>query len=185
VVTGEHDIDEPAREREKYAITNLSVTPPATISERAEDALLQADLIVLGPGDLYTSVLANIVVDGVPEAIRNSAATVVYVSNLMTKRGQTTGMGVAQHVAQLKKYIGQAPDCVLVNTTPLPAELLQKYATDNEHPVEFNLEANGCRVIPADLLAIEAVQTASGDILKRSLIRHDSRKLARKLIELL
>jgi uncharacterized cofD-like protein len=185
VVTGEHDIDEPECEREKYPITNLSVTPPATISERAEDALLQADLIVLGPGDLYTSVLANVVVDGVPEAIRNSAAAVVYVSNLMTKRGQTTGMGVAQHVAQLKQYIGRAPDCVLVNTTPLPPELLQKYASDNEYPVEFNLEANGCRVIPADLLATAAVQTASGDTLKRSLIRHDSRKLARKLIELL
>jgi 2-phospho-L-lactate transferase/gluconeogenesis factor (CofD/UPF0052 family) len=154
VVTGEHDIDEPEWEREKYAITNLSVAPAATISERAE-------------------------------AIRNSAATVVYVSNLMTKRGQTTGMGVAQHVAELTQYSGRAPDCVLVNTTPLPSELLQKYAGDNERPVEFNLEASGCRVIPADLLATEAVLTAAGDTLKRSLIRHDSRKLARKLIELL
>jgi uncharacterized cofD-like protein len=185
VVTGEHAIDEPTPERQQHAITHVSVTPHATISERAEDALLQADLIVLGPGDLYTSVLANIVVDGVPEAIRNSAATIVYVSNLMTKRGQTTGMGVAEHVAELKKYIGQTPDCVLVNTTPLPAELSEKYAADGEYLVEFNLESNGCRVIPADLLATQAVQTAAGDVLKRSLIRHDSRKLARKLIELL
>lgn len=185
IVTGEHDIDEPPNGRQKYAITNLSVTPQATISERAEDALLQADLIILGPGDLYTSVLANIVVDGVPEAIRNSSAHIVYVSNLMTKLGQTIGMGVAEHVAELKKYIGRGPDSVLVNTTPFPEELCVKYAADNEYPVVFNLESNGCRVIPADLLATEAVQTTAGDTLKRSLIRHDSRKLARKLIELL
>jgi uncharacterized cofD-like protein len=185
VVTGEHDIDEPHPERQHHSISSVSISPAATISERAEDALLQADLIVLGPGDLYTSVLANIVVDGVPEAIRNSSAKIVYVSNLMTKLGQTTGMGVAEHVAELKKYIGRSPDSVLVNTTAFSPELVEKYAADNEFPVEFNLESNGCRVIPADLLATEAVQTASGDTLKRSLIRHDSRKLARKLIELL
>jgi len=103
----------------------------------------------------------------------------------MTKLGQTIGMGVAEHVSELKKYIGRTPDSVLVNTTPFPAELKQKYAVSDEYPVEFNLESNGCRVIPADLLATEAVQTTSGDTLKRSLIRHDSRKLARKLIELI
>lgn len=185
VVTGEHDIDEPADGRETYAITQLTVSPQATIGERAKTALQQADLVVLGPGDLYTSVLANIVVAGVPEAIGNSSATVVYVSNLMTKRGQTTQMGVAEHVAELTKYIGREPDCVLINTTPLPPPLLQKYEADAEFPVEFNLESRECRVIPADLLATEAVQTAAGDTLKRSLIRHDSRKLAQKLIELL
>jgi len=184
-ITGEHDIDEPDSARHAHSITNLTVTPQATISERAEDALLQADLIILGPGDLYTSVLANVVVDGVAEAICNSSAHLVYVSNLMTKLGQTIGMGVAEHVSELKKYIGRTPDSVLVNTTPFPAELKQKYAVSDEYPVEFNLESNGCRVIPADLLATEAVQTTSGDTLKRSLIRHDSRKLARKLIELI
>ena len=185
VVVGEHDIDEPEKERQQHSIAQVSISPQATISERAEDALLQADLIVLGPGDLYTSVLANIVVDGVPEAIRNSAAKVVYVSNLMTKLGQTTGMGVSEHIAELTKYIGQTPDCVLVNTKPFPTDLAQKYAQDNEYPVMFNLESNGCRVIPGDLLATEAVKTATGDTLKRSLIRHDSRKLARSLIQLI
>jgi uncharacterized cofD-like protein len=185
MVTGEHDIDEPDSQRLAHKITEISVTPQATIGERAEDALLQADLIVLGPGDLYTSVLANIVVDGVPEAIRNSDAKIVYVSNLMTKSGQTTNMGVAEHVLELKKYIGRSPDVVLVNTTEFPDDLKQRYAQDKEYPVHFNLETNGCRVIPADLLATEAVQATNGDVLKRSLIRHDSRKLARKLIELL
>jgi uncharacterized cofD-like protein len=140
---------------------------------------------VLGPGDLYTSVIANCVVDGVPDAIRHSTAKVVYVCNLMTKVGQTTGMGVAEHVSEITKYIRRTPDYVIVNTTALPADLLERYAADCEYPVTFNYEGAECRIIPADLLAGEVVETASGDVLKRSLIRHDSRKLARKIMDLI
>lgn len=185
VLTGEHEIDEPPASRAAHQIIDLSVTPAASVSEAAEAALLGADLVVLGPGDLYTSVLANCVVEGVAEAIQNAPGKVVYISNLMTKLGQTSGMGVAEHVAEIARYIGLMPDAVLVNTAPLPAELVAKYAADGEYPVRFNCESEACRVVPADLLATEAVQKSSGDVLKRSLIRHDSRKLARKLIGLL
>lgn len=184
-LTGEHAIDDPSPDRIAHRIIELAVTPHASISEAAESALLNADLIILGPGDLYTSVLANCVVEGVAEAIKNSSAYVVYVSNLMTKSGQTTGLGVAEHMNEISHYIDRTPDAVLVNTSVLPEDLLQKYAADQEYPVVFNCESADYRVIPADLLASEAVQIAQGDVLKRSLIRHDSRKLARKLIELL
>lgn len=185
VLVGEHDIDEPGIDRAKRKIVELSITPEATISEAAEAAILDADLIILGPGDLYTSVLANCVVEGVAEAITHTPAKVVYVANLMTKLGQTSGLGVAEHVAEITRYTGRTPDVVLVNTTPLPADLLQRYAQDNEFPVTFNCESAEYRIVPADLLAAEVVQKSSGDTLKRSLIRHDSRKLARKLIDLL
>lgn len=185
VVQGEHDIDEPTRERADHSIAGLSVYPSATISESAKGVIAKADLIVLGPGDLYTSVLANCVVGGVAEAVCSSSAKKVYVCNLMTKLGQTSGMGVAEHVSEIKKYLGCVPDYVLVNTGVLPPELVAKYANDKEYPVIFNYEAEDCRVIPADLLATEAVQTAQGDVLKRSLIRHDSDKLAGKLVELI
>lgn len=184
-LVGEHMIDEPPVDRFEKRIVELSVRPAATIGARAEEVLLNADLIVLGPGDLYTSVLANCVVDGVPDAIRHSNAKVVYVCNLMTKAGQTNGMGVAEHLAEIKKYTKRMPDYVLVNTTSLPSDLLGRYADDAEYPVVFNYEAPECRIIPADLLAGEMVQTVSGDTLKRSLIRHDPRKLARKIMDLL
>lgn len=184
-VTGEHDIDEPDKLRLQHRITKLTVTPAATISEAAETAILDADLIVLGPGDLYTSVLANCVVDGVPEALRNSPAKIIYVCNLMTKAGQTTGMGVAEHLSEITNYIGRKPDKVLVNSAALPEDLLQRYAADNEFPVVQNLEDRACQVIEANFLATEAVHTARGDVLKRSLIRHDSRKLARKIMDIL
>lgn len=183
-VVGEHEIDEPTTDKYEKRITELSVTPPATISARAETVLLEADLIVLGPGDLYTSVLANCVIGGVADAIRHSGAKVAYVSNLMTKAGQTNGMGVAEHVFEITKYIGRTPDYILVNTTPLPGDLLERYAADGEYPVIFNLESSDSQVIPAPMLADEVIETASGDVLKRSLIRHDSRKLARKVMDI-
>ena len=185
VVTGEHSIDEPDTTRLTSSITSLTVTPSTSINPRAEAAILDADLIVLGPGDLYTSVLANCVIDGVADAIRHTRAKVVYVSNLMTKAGQTTGMGVAEHVEEVARYIKMYPEYILVNTTPLPEELVSRYQKDGEYPVEFNLESSAVSVIPADLLALETITTASGDVLKRSLIRHDSRKLARKIMDIL
>ncbi len=184
-VIGEHDIDEPCEERLKSKITKLSITPEASISDSAEETLLDADLIVLGPGDLYTSVLANVVVDGVPEAIRNSDANVVHVCNLMTKAGQTLGMGVKEHLEEISNYIGKIPDTVIVNTGEFPDDLLEKYSIDNEYPVENNYKGSECTVIAADFLAKEEVKNSDGDVLKRSLIRHDSRKLARKLMELI
>ena len=184
-VTGEHDIDEPGEERLATRITGLSVTPAASISPRAEDAILNADLIVLGPGDLYTSVLANCVVDGVADAIRHSGATVVYVCNLMTKAGQTLGMGAQEHVDEVAAYLERTPDAVIVNDGEFPPDLLARYAADNEYPVSVNCHGGATEVYVGDLLAKEEVRTKSGDVLKRSLIRHDSRKLARAIMELL
>jgi len=183
-ITGEHRIDEPSADRAAHKITQLGLEPSATISKSAEESILAADVIVLGPGDLYTSVLANCVVEGVPEAIRNSGAQVVAICNLMTKMGQTAQMCVTNHVDELTRYIGMAPDYVLFNTAPFPRDLLKKYQADNEFPVALVQSPKHTVVIQADLLATEEVHTAQGDVLKRSLIRHDSRKLARTLMDI-
>jgi len=187
VVTGEHDIDEPVIDRYGHRIVDLQVTPTVPASDTAVEAITSADLVVLGPGDLYTSVLANVVVPGIDTALSDTTARLVYVCNLMTKQGQTTGMGVHEHVRELTRYIGRTPDVVLVNVTTLPTDLLATYAEEGEFPVVFNYELDNSptRIIPVDLLASERVVTKSGDTLKRSLIRHDSDKLARKLIDLL
>lgn len=184
-VIGEHDIDEPALDRDLNRITNISVTPGVTIAKRAEKAILDADAILLGPGDLYTSVLANVVVPGVAEAIRNANATVIYVSNLMTKMGQTSGYGLHDHIAEISRYVGRAPDYVLANDAPLPDDLLQRYADEKEFPVQLDYQGDETKVLTMDLLANEPVDVKSGDVLKRSLIRHDSRKLAREIVGLL
>lgn len=185
VVIGEHDIDEPSPDRHDKRIVDLSITPDAVVTERAEKAILDADLILLGPGDLYTSVLANIAVKGVSDAIRHSGATVVYVCNLMTKLGQTTDYSLTTHIDTVTGYLGKAPDVVLANDALLPADLLKKYKEEAEFPVFLDVNKTEVQVVSADLLASETVSTAAGDTLKRSLIRHDSRKLARQIMELL
>ncbi len=182
-LVGEHEIDEPDISRGKNRIINLYAEPTAPITESAKTAILEADLVVLGPGDVFTSVLANCVIDGVPEAITATEAKVVYVCNLMTKLGQTDNMKVSDHVAEVTKYAGRKPDAVIVNSTPLPENLLKTYSKDNEWPVELD-KIEGVEVLSDDFLASEEVKKVKGDVLKRSLIRHDSFKLAKKIMEL-
>lgn len=180
MIVGEHEIDEPAGITQR-SITSLGITPHATINEKAADALVQADCIIFGPGDLYTSVLANCVIPGFREALEKSGATVVYVSNLMTKRGQTDGLGLKGHVSELARYSGRIPDHVVMHAGDLPKELLERYASEGEYPVSLDECPSEARLVHEDLLASEAVSPASGDTLRRSLIRHDPEKLARTL----
>lgn len=186
-VVGEHDIDEPLREHlvqfGESRIARLSVEPAASINPRAEEALLNADVIVLGPGDLYTSTLANCVVDGVDDAIRHSGAKLVYVANLMTRAGQTTGMGVVEHVDEISSYVGKLPDVVLANTGEVPEDLLERYRADGEYPVAVNVSEPAYQLITEDFLAKEEVKKSSGDVLRRSLVRHDIRTLARAIMD--
>ncbi len=152
---------------------------------KAEEALLAADVIIFGPGDLYTSVLANCVVDGFTETLTKAKGKMVYISNLMTKFGQTTGMGVTEHVHELARYSGRMPDYVLVNSTTLPNHLLSRYEATHEYPVIHDYEGLKSEVVAKDFLASEEVVRSKGDILKRSLIRHDPHKLAEAIITLL
>lgn len=182
VVRGETLIDEPHGYRDQKRITKLYTEPACTLTESARQAVGDADVVILGPGDLYTSLLANCVVDGVEEALQETNAIIVHVANLMTKFGQTTNMGVQEHVDTLVEYIKRKPDLVFVNNEPLPSDLLQKYSEKGEGPVVDN--ANGAyQVVRGDFLAAEEVVTQKGDVLKRSLIRHDRDKLAAAIMQ--
>lgn len=184
-VVGEHEIDEPSPDRFLHAITKLAVTPMVAVNPNAAAAIAAADIIVLGPGDLYTSIIANCVVGGVPKAIQQSSAPLVYVSNLMTRRGQTSGYGAAEHAAEVASYLGRTPDVVLAQQGEMPAELLARYASQEEYPVVMNCVPGAYKVVAADFTAKEAVKLQSGDVLQRSLIRHDSAKLASVVLEIL
>ncbi len=186
-IVGEHDIDEwPTTAPPTARITHLSLTPAARITVAATEALTTADLIVLGPGDLYTSVLANVVVSGFREALAASSAKIVYVCNLMSKAGQTVGLTAVDHLAEIIRYTGRAPDTMLVNSESLPADLLRTYAKAGDYPVALPsaTQLGETEIIMQPLLAQEEVKTVAGDVLTRSLIRHDSAKLAAALLAL-
>lgn len=187
VVKGEHDIDEPSSDRATHRIAHFYAEPKGTICHDAKEAIMQADLILLGPGDLYSSLLASCVIEGVSAAIRESHARFVFAANLMTRPGQTTGMTACDHVREVQKYVGKLPEVIIINTGEVPEHLVQRYAELGQFPViddcvEMESET---QVIREDLLAREEVVKKKGDILTRSLVRGDSEKLSRLILSLL
>lgn len=181
IVRGEAHIDEPEERHDgALRIKNLFIEPMAAkATEEAKDAIRDADAVIVGPGDLYTSTLAALVVPGMKEAILNSNAHIVHVMNLMTKYGQTHGFTAREHVEEIARYTGRFPDTVIVNKRDLPEETLIRYRAQREFPVTDNLDSrDGYKIVRDDFLAQEEVKRSSGDVLKRSFIRHDSAKLA-------
>lgn len=187
IVVGEHDIDEPGEKRAERNIVKFYSEPKGCISEDAKNAILNADLILLGPGDLYSSLLANCVIDGVSAAILQSRAKFVYASNLMTRPGQTHGMSASDHVKEVQKYVGKMPDVVIINTGEVPEHLLKRYADMQQFPVVddcHDIEVD-TKVIREDLLSRDEVVKKKGDVLQRSLVRGDGQKMANLILSLL
>jgi len=185
VVTGEHDIDEPALDRYGHRIVKLSTNQKGVVAPDTREAILGADLILIGPGDLYSSLLANCVVDGVSAAILQSQATLVYAANLMTRAGQTDGMTACDHAREIEHYIGKRPDIVVVNTGTVPEHLLERYAESHQFPVVDDCDDYEAEIIRADLLSTDEVIKSKGDVLQRSLVRGDGEKFAELLLKLL
>ena len=130
------------------------------------DALTDADMIVVGPGSLYTSILPNLLVDGIAAAVARSHATRVYVANLKTQPGETDGYSLADHLTAIREHTGHDLfDYVLVNRSPIAPDALAKYAADGSRviPVQTALPGTRARVVCAEL----AAETPCGQI------RHD------------
>lgn len=171
---------------------NLSLSPRAAINPAAAKAIAEADVIVIAPGDLYTSLGALLIVDGVGEALAQTNACIVYVCNLVTKPGQTTGFTVADHASEIERLAGNRSilDFVLYNSAKPAPRLEYAYARQQYVPVAFersefigkHYEAVGRR-----LIAPQTAQSQAGDALAqhRSFIRHDSQAVARFVRSLL
>ncbi len=185
VLTNEHDIDLGDLVPLDARVTKLSLSRPAEISTRAREVLLTADVIVLGPGDLYTSILPNCIVHGVPEVLQSTEAKLVYVLNLMSRKGQALGMSSTEYVAEISKYVGRTPDYMIVHNGPLREDLIDLYAREGESPVSHTYVGNVTKTILGDFVSQDDVTLAKGDTIRRSLIRHDSEKLARAIINLI
>lgn len=183
-VLGEHNIDEPDAKTGNSKIIDLEVFPKAQLNSDVLKVVKKADLIILGPGDFYTSILPNVVVGNLGKEIKNSKAKLLYVLNLMTKFGQSVGYKASTFVDEIEKYVGKKPDFVLVNNTKQISEkIIKKYKLEKAELVEDDLGKSG--VVRADLVSSEIYKKPKSDKLVRSLIRHDSDKLAREVIKLI
>lgn len=184
-VRGETLIDEPPREHNgTLRITRVWLEPQAALSHTARRALSTADLVVFGPGDLYTSILPNIIVTDFTQALSAGSARIVYSINLMTRWAQTHGFTATDYVEEFARYVGRLPDAVLLNNAPIPASTTAYYAQARELPVVDDLHHVSYQVVRTDLLATEEVTRTPGDTLHRSLLRHDPAKLAAAIMSL-
>jgi uncharacterized cofD-like protein len=177
-VRGEHLIDEP---QEPKKIEEISLSSETKAYEGAVEAIQNSDFIVLGPGDLYTTTLATLIVPGISEALQETKAKLIFIPNLMSKIGQTRGLTQKDMVELIEKYIGRKVDYVLVNNGKLPQKALERYLEDGEHVFKDDLGENGRDIVRTDLVANSVIKKDKGDELVRSLIRHDPEKLGSEL----
>lgn len=170
----------------KFGVKKIYLQPTGKANPKALEAIKGADLIVVGPGKLYTSVLPNFLVQGVAKAFAFSNAQKIYISNLMSQQGHTDNFFVSDYARVLEEAIGKHGifDVVLYNTKKAPSGLLRKYADEGE-PVLCGPECakGGWKLIGTDLLALGIAKTAKKDFLRRTLIRHDPDKLAKILMK--
>ncbi len=162
--------------------SSIYLEPYPKANPHAIDEIFNADLIVIGPGGLYTSIIPNLLVEGISEALKKSDAKKVFVVNLMNRKGQTTGFKTTDYLAEIERFIGEDIfDYVLVNDQYPPSELISLYASEGDL-FENDLKDDRLRLAPL----IGEIKDFRNDLrksfLKRSLIRHDSKKLANELM---
>ncbi|MBX9744526.1 MAG: YvcK family protein, partial [Chlamydiales bacterium] len=160
---------------------SIYLEPFAKVNNRVIEELKTADLLVIGPGGFYTSLIPNLLVDGMAQAIRACPAKKVFVVNLMNRKGQTTKFKTSHYLQELTRFLGEDVfDYILINCQKPPEDLIDVYAAEGDL-VENDLDDQ--RVVFANLLGRVAEQP-NKDVMKRNLIRHDSKKLAQELVKI-
>jgi uncharacterized cofD-like protein len=169
---GEKVNNEPRHAR----IVSLAIDPPdAAPVQRALDALADADMILIGPGSLYTSVLPNLMIPGLAEALRNARALRVYICNVMTQPGETDGYRAEDHLRAIVEHAGLVVDVMIMNGRRPSENILAAYARQNQHPVAFDVDA----------IRELGVTPFFGDIIAEGdFVRHDSAALAQTVFRL-
>jgi uncharacterized cofD-like protein len=164
----------------KRSIVELRLEPSTAdpLPETLE-AIANADLITLGPGSLYTSLITNLLVRGIPEALAATKATKVYVCNLMTQANESLGLSASQHIEKILQHAGglKTPifDYALINTGQISTERLKQYAREGQEPIQADLD----RVRALGVEPVTGNFVHEGDVL-----RHDYDLVAERLLKL-
>ena len=175
-VVGESQISD-FKKQQDCRIQRVSLLPAAPKPlPAALEAIEQADLILLGPGSLYTSIIPNLLVDGIPQAIAQSRALKLYICNIMTQDGETEGYTAADHVQALMTHgVEGMLDVCLANSAPVPEELLERYRQEGAAPLVIDGER-----IAAMGLSLEEMPLISEE---GGYARHDPIRLAEAVME--
>jgi uncharacterized cofD-like protein len=174
IVSGESKIPYSGKRIKRVYLTPEKVKP----LPEAVKAIQQADLIVIGPGSLYTSILPNLLVPKIGDAVSRSKAKKVYICNLMTQAGETHDFTASDHVKVLYEHLnGPFIQTILVNNQEIPEEIKKRYEEEMAQPVEFDwerLKELGLEVITESIVSFDG-----------HIIRHDTKKVAEILYQIL
>lgn len=176
---------------EKVGIKKNYLFPSAIANKKAIKKILEADLIIIGPGNFYSSIVTNFLVKGISEAIIKSKAKVVFNCNLVNKKGHTEKFSLEDYIDAINKLIGKNRiDFAVFNTKKPNTNLIKKYKNKKEILVKMiNLvnKDKQCKIIKADILSDKKPIYSKSDAIAntRSFIRHDSEKLAKVIIKIL
>lgn len=140
------------------------------------DAIARADLITIGPGSLYTSLITNLLVNGIPQALANATGQRIFLCNLMTQANESLALTASQHIEKIYEHAGQPIfDYALVNTAPVPETIRLRYAREGARPIEpdvARIEAMGIRCVSGEF-------AAEGDVL-----RHNADRVAETVLNI-
>ncbi len=167
----------------------LSLTPTPVVNPTAIAAIEQADIVVIAPGDLYTSLGPLLVIEGIGEALHRTQALTIYVPNLVTKHGQTDGFSVGDHVAEIERFAGMPfLDYVLYNNQQPSKEVEERYHEENAYitPIDHEHLDNAHYTAVAGRLLGQMSERHQGDTIKvtRGLIRHDGPSVAKMILDI-
>lgn len=182
-IFGEDNVYEPQYDG-TLKIKNVSLSPSVHANKQALNAIVESDLIVIGPGGLFTSIVPNLLVRGIKQALQRAKGKIIYICNLMTRYGQTNNMSTCEHIQTIEHYLDRPIDVVLINNREIPSGALLCYTTEQEYPVKIDVIPKRIKTIRADLLSERTFHKTKADALRRSLIRHSSTKLGAVLFRL-
>lgn len=161
---------------------SIFLEPYAKANPNAISAIMQADLIVIGPGGFHTSIIPNLLVEGVSHALKETTAKKVFICNLMNRKGQTTGYKVSDYHKEITRYIGEDIfDYILVNNQKPEKILIDKYSEEGDL-VENDMTDK--RVINAPLLGEISKKNQNDILLTRNLIRHNSKQVTKEIMKI-
>ncbi len=161
-------------------IINLEADKKFKPLKEVINRIQNADGIILGPGSLYTSIIPNLIAEGVSDTICACKAPVIYICNIMTQPGETVHYSMADHANEIKKYLGKFPDYYIVNSQPITTKLLKRYHERGAQQVELKFESLNGAIVMENL--IKTVIDERDGLEK---VRHDEKKLGEMILKIM
>ncbi|BBJ28137.1 gluconeogenesis factor YvcK family protein [Athalassotoga saccharophila] len=169
VITGESNIT-----KRNGKINEIGLNKPAKPFPKVIEEISKSDVVIIGPGSLFTSIIPNLLVDSIPEILKEKPK--ILIANLMTQPGETTGMDAEDHLKIVEKYLKSEVDKVIVNSQSIPKDVLERYEKEGSKQVL-------CKIENPKFVRFPMVKIVTDKIDGQRKIRHDPDKLAKAVIK--